>query len=464
MMSLTAFVCGCRVVEQSARIPVTAMKAVTPQSKSGRPDPAALQAELQRYSDQFLGRTVAALDDYARSVGTLEARKQALEWKVSAGSAVVSIVSGPNPTANLVDFLALATIIRTALEEWVKSAQGKALEPWLDTSRALETNAWELANGILKSEQQQELRDSIGQWWQSNPTTRNAFFTRPQEFSTLIRQTGEKTARPGSVFALVGLDPTAGLDPAVREVTRTRLFAERAMYTAQRMPFLLRWQIELLTEQLLQGPQLAAVLTNVPRLTESADRLSRATESVSQTAAQLPERVTAERKAILEALATQEGRLRELSVEVSRTLTAGEKMSTSLNATIISFDALMKRFGVGEPDPHPAPDTNSPPFNILDYARTADQLTLMAKELDVLIKDAGHTLDSPALNQRLKDLGVLSDRAKADAKSVLNHAFILGACLILLTFACLLAYRRLAPRGANAPSSGAGLANPKKKD
>ena len=30
-------------------------------------------------------------------------------------------------------------------------------------------------------------------------------------------------------------------DPAVREVTRTRLFAERAMFLAQRMPFLVRW-------------------------------------------------------------------------------------------------------------------------------------------------------------------------------------------------------------------------------
>jgi len=102
----------------------------------------------------------------------------------------------------------------------------------------------------------------------------------------------------------------AGLDPAVREVARTRLFAERAMYTAQRIPFLLRWQIELLADQFLQDSHIALALTNIASLAQSADRLSRASESVSQTAAQLPDRITAERKAIVEALDTQEGRLR----------------------------------------------------------------------------------------------------------------------------------------------------------
>ena len=53
-------------------------------------------------------------------------------------------------------------------------------------------------------------------------------------------------------------DPLAGLDPAVRELTQTRLFAERALYVAQKMPLLLRWQTELLTINTLNQP---AVLT-----------------------------------------------------------------------------------------------------------------------------------------------------------------------------------------------------------
>jgi hypothetical protein len=217
------------------------------------------------------------------------------------------------------------------------------------------------------------------------------------------------------------------------------------MFLVQRMPFLVRWQTELATDELLGQAQIAAAV-------DSAERLSRATESVSETAAQLPDRLTAERKAILEALETQEGRLRELSAEITRTLAAGEQMSTSLNTTITTFDALMKRFGVGEPSSAP-PDTNSPPFNIMDYARTAEQIAVMAQQLDALIKDTTNTLDSPALDKRIADLKAVSERARADAMSVLNHAALLAAGLIVLAFGCALVYRWLVARGMTAPAS-----------
>jgi hypothetical protein len=133
---------------------------------------------------------------------------------------------------------------------------------------------------------------------------------------------------------------------------------------------------------------------------------------------------------------------------VTQTLVAGEKMSTSLNATLTTFDALMKRFGVGQPDTSP-PNTNSPPFNILDYARTADQIGTMAQHLDVLIRDASGTVDTPALDKRIAQLDALSAKARADAKSVLNHVFLLISGLIMLAFACALSYRRLVPRTIN---------------
>ena len=443
LASLAFWLSGCRVVEETAKLPVTAVTAVAGK-KSSPPDPAALQVELQRFADAYASRTTAALDDYARDIGTAEGRSQVLRWKVAASTAAITIASGSNPRANLLDFLALTTVTRTVLEEvWIKATNGPAFQPWLEASLALETNAWSLADGVFTPEQQKEMRTAIRQWWEANPGVRTGFFVRPQEFSSLIRKTHEKTDRPGSVFSFVGLDPTAGLDPAVREVTLTRLFAERAMFVMQRMPFILRWQTELLTDELLGEAQVVTAL-------DSVERLSRATESVSETASQLPDRITAERKAILGALETQEGRLRELSAEITRTLTAGEKMSTSLNTTLATFDALMKRFGVGEASSAPPtpPDTNTPPFNILDYAQAADRIAAMAQQVDVLLKDAGSTLDSPALEKRLADLNKLSERARGDARSVLNHAFLLAAGLILLAMVCAIIYRRTTARRA----------------
>ena len=443
LVSLAFWLSGCRVVEETAKLPVTAVTAVVPGTKPVPVDPAMLQVELQRYADDFIGRVSAALDEYAERIGTPEARSQALVWRLSVDSSVLNIVSGPNPTANLLDFVALSTLMRVFMEEQQTNTVARlALQPWLETSRSLETNAWKLAGQILTTTHQRQLRSAIAQWYRNNADVRLSFFARPQEFAAVIRQTREKEAMAGAnVFSIVGLDPTASLDPAVREVTRSRLFAERAMFIAQRMPYLVRWHIELLADRLLNEDQVTAALT-------TADRLSRAAEAVTQTAGQLPDRITAERKAVLEALEAQEGRLRELSAEVGRTLAAGEKMSTSLNTTLTTFDALMKRFGVGEASSTPAAprDTNTPPFNILDYAQAADRIAAMAQQLDVLLKDAGNTLDSPALEKRLADLNKFSERARGDARSVLNHAFVLAAGLILLALACAIVYRRVAGR------------------
>ena len=436
---------GCHVVKQTAALPVNAVEAVVPGTKSKQPDPGALQTELLRFAESFGGQTSLALDEYARRVHTSEGQLQALRWKLSLGSSILGIATAPNPTANLIDFVSLATLMRMSLEE--RATNGvppEALDPWLDASRVLETNAWKLAMGVLTSDQQSQLRSAIEQWRAQNPTVGAAFFARPQELATEIREGGEKQSQSGGVFALVGLDPMSGLDPAVREVTRTRLFAERALFAAQRMPGLVRWQTELLSVEILAQEQITNAL-------DSVERLSRAAESVSQTAAAMPQHITEERKAILDALETQQGQLRGLTAQVGETLTAGEKMSTSLNATLVTFSGLMKLFGVGAPSTSP-PDTNSPPFNILDYARTADEVGKMAQQLDVLLKDASGTVQTPALDKRIADLNALAAQARADAKSVLNHAFLLAAGLIVLAFVCAFVYRRLSPHGGAAPS------------
>jgi hypothetical protein len=426
------------MVKETASLPVNAFGAVLPGNKSSQSDPAALQTEVLRFAESFCGQTSSAIDEYARRVNTPEGWVESLKWKIALNSSALGIATGPNPSANLIDFVALATLMRASVEERaMPGAPPGAFDPWLETSRVLETNAWKLAQEVLSAGQQLELRVSIDQWRGRNPSMIASFFTRPLDLATAVRENREEV-QPGSVFSLVGLDPMSGLDPAVREVTRTRLFAERALFAAERMPVLLRWQTELLTHQVLDQQQITNALG-------SADRLSLAAASFSQTAALLPERITEERKAIVDALATQEGKLQGLSAQVGETLTAGDKMSTSLNTTLTTFTALMKLFGVGQPSTTP-PDTNSPPFNILDYAKTAVEVANMAQQLDRLITDASGKVETPALDKRIAELNALADRTRADAKSVLNHAFFLAAGLMGVGFGLVMIYRRLMPR------------------
>lgn len=446
---------GCGLIEDVTSLPVKAVTSVMPGSRTQPLDPAMLQIEIQRYADEYASRTVGAIEEYAQLAGTDEAMSNSLRWKLNMTTSVFAIASGPNPVANLLDFLSIATLTRALIEDhWIKTEGGKAFEPWLETSRTLEKEAWNLAKNVVTAEQELELRACLYRWMQAHPTARTAFFARPQEIATVVRHTADSKKTPGGLISLVGLDPMSGLDPAVREVTRTRLFAERALFAMQRVPFLVRGQIEYLADRLYAGPAGIKTLGLAERVTESAERITKTAETVGQTAAQLPDRLAAERQAILTALEAQEGKLRELSAEVGRTLAAGEKMSASLQPTIVSFEALMKRFGVGEPKPQGAspPNPDAKPFNILDFAHTAEKLTVMARELEVLIKSLGTTLDSPALDQRLEAVSATAERAAGDVKSLLNHAALIGAGLIVLAFTCALAYRRLAPRAARSDS------------
>jgi len=420
-------VSGCSLL----RAPQTVVHTVVPKGAATQPDPMQLQIQIERFADNFSLQTAAALDDYAKKSGTESARVEVLQLKLVSVSAVTGIASGPNPNANLLDMVAVVSLSRMSVEDrWKKATNQAALDHWLATSRHLESNIWQLAAVVLKPAHVDELRQTIDQWSEQNPQARDTFFARPQEFASIVTHSSKKEADLNSVFGLMNLDPMAGLDPAVREITLSRMMAERAMFTLQRMPFLLRFQTEFLTYQLTDQPEVRLALTNVSILAGSADRISRATESVSETAAQLPDRISTERKEILIALEQQEGKLRDLTAKVDQALQSGEKMSTSLNATLITFTGLMKLFGVGEPSTNSALDTNSPPFNILDYGQVADHVGAMAKDLNILVN---------SVNQSVPQMQVLSHSTTVDAQKVVDRAFRLGLVLIavLLTGAVL---------------------------
>jgi hypothetical protein len=423
LAAILALLPGCSLL----RAPKTVVTAVVPKSRSSQPDPLHLQLQIERFTDNFVLLTAQALDDYAKKAATESARVEALQLKLASASALTSIASGPNPNANLLDLVAVTMLGRIAVEDrWANAADPAALEQWLATSRALETNVWELAATALNPDYGKELRRTIELWSEQNPQARGIFFLRPQEFTSRLARERKTERNPNSVFSLMDLDPMTGLDPAVREITETRVLAERAMFTFQRMPFLLRLQTELLAYELADQPGMRLALTNITLLAGSADRIGRATESVSQTAAQLPERISAERKEILMALDQHEGKLRDLSAQVDQALQSGEKMSTSLNTSLVTLTALMKLFGVGQPSTNAPQDTNSVPFNILDYGQAADHVGAMAKDVNTLVN---------TVNQSLPQIERLSQQTTGDAQKVVDRGFRLGLVLIAVFLA-----------------------------
>jgi hypothetical protein len=255
--------------------------------------------------------------------------------------------------------------------------------------------------------------------------------------TTVAKVSQTKRSEPTSVFSLLKLDPLAGLDPATRELTQTRLFAERALFLAQRMPDLMRWEMELFTLKTAEMPQIQQLVTNSTQLAVAADRFS-------QVEAQLPTLLNTEREQVLKAVKEQEPGFRALTRDIQQTLAAGGQMADSTTKTLQTLQEVVARFNAGRPDP------SAEPFRIREYTDAAAQLQATATELVILLRALDGLAGSPRLVQVVSEFGVLTRRAQRGGQELVDYAcqrvlllVVLGCGAMLITA---LVYRVLTAR------------------
>jgi hypothetical protein len=419
---------GCHLVQKAVDMPGQTVRAVTPGNKGKHSaDPVEVQQTVLRFADEYLTRMVIGVDNLRHGTNALEPA-ETLKWRIALGTETCSIASGPNAVADLLDLTVFVTLTRMALEEhWQPRVFGDSAQPMLESCRNVETEIWRYAGTVLKPPQQVELRQSIEAWHRQNPNPENVLAARAMGFASQVAKANQADTKGDSVFSLLQVDPLSGLDPAVREITQTRLFAERALFVAQKMPVLLRWQTELLSVNAVEMPAVQQLVTNSTEIAASVERFARVAE-------QLPGQLSTEREEILKALQSQETKLTPLVNEVRQTLTAGTQMSTSLNTTLTTFDALMKRFGVGETNQAGPPDTNSQPFRIQDYGQTAVQLEGTARQLTELLRTLDQILDSTNLASLAAKVSPVVQQAQSGGKEIVDYAFWKG--ILLVAIAC----------------------------
>ncbi|MGH8549668.1 MAG: hypothetical protein ACRERU_13915 [Methylococcales bacterium] len=422
---------GCQVVQTAADIPSQMIRAVIPGLENDTAvDPVELQERLLRFADEFSAgmiTNVAKLRRGENPIGPAEV----LNWKIVFATEASSIATGPNAFTNLLDMTVFVTVVRTTVEtHWQPNVYGDSARPLLETCRVFEKEIWELAGTVLKPEQQTELREAIVAWRQAHPIPENLFGARAVGLAQEVARTHQTGAPQSSVFTLLRLDPLTGLDPATRELAQTRLFAERALYITQWMPTLLRWQTELLTLNTMAMPEIQRLVTNSTLLAASVERFAGVVEK-------LPQQVSTEREELLRALQTQEKDLRILAAEIRQTITAGTRMSTSLHSTLITFDALMRRFGIGETNNASTPKTNTEPFRILDYAETAAQLEAAARQLTDLVRTLDQKLGATNLARLSAQIGPVVEKAQTGGQEVVDYAF--RKAVLFLAIACAMA-------------------------
>jgi len=429
---LAAVLCGCTTINN--------MRPSTREARERAEQVQILQIKVMRYADQYAGLERQVINTLQSTLTNPEERLSTQRWKLQQAQSAYTIASGPNAITNALDMVVLATLSRMVVEDsWVNERYGARVRPVLQTYRSLEDSAWQMLPGILTDAQVTRLHEVIDQWRAQHPQVTAVAYIHFLDFA---QQVGAPSAgeqqKPGNLFALVGLNPLAGLDPAVQQIELTRQLAERSIYYAQRVPDLLDMQVEMLTYQFVVMPETKGVLADLNRVSligSASDRLVRT----------LPDVLDAQREALVKELMrtlnTESANVGTLAVQLRATLQAGTDTANAVHGALDTAQKISSQFAPTPGAPPPPPSQQGPPFDIRQYTAMLAQATLTAREINTLARSADSML--PIVRTATQD-------AAAHVVDVENHLFLL---LVLLVFAAAaaallaaLAYRRLVPR------------------
>jgi hypothetical protein len=364
-----------------------------------------LQFEVMSLADQAILDVSGSARQFSRAVGTPDAKRQALSWTVSCTNRVLSIAANPKPLSALVDLLLYASLQRIFHEEyWLPKVHGEADRPMLAAFQRLEAACWEAVKTRLNAKQQDALRAVLTAWREHNPDLGSAVAVESPSFRDVVApgKGGDRVPVVSDLIDLVSLDPLAGLEPAVQEVTTARQLGERMFFYTQHMPRLLEQELELFTQRTASLPEVRTTL-------EGAERFSLAAESLAATAAQLPETLRDERAGLLELLA--QGR---------ETLDAGTQTANSITGGIAALDAFVSRTDAA----HAASPVDAAPvrpFDVAEYGAAATSIGAAARELGAAITTA---------DQHLPGAQLALDEAALRVERSVDHAY--GRALRLL--------------------------------
>ncbi len=389
-------------------------------------DPVELQQLMMRFADDYLAEVTAGSEGLRRDGRPLD-RVELESLRLDYANNVIAIATGQNAFANLLDMSSLVTLTRITVEShWVPGEFQASALPLLAACRQGETQIWRIAKQALTPAQADELRKAILAWQRENHT-QDAFRTvRALGFAAMIAKRSHRPGQSGdpSVFDLLDIDPLEDIDPAVREMAKTRLFAERALYIAQKMPSLMRQQTGLLALKTTEIPKIQELIDNTTHLAEAADRLS-------LVAQQLPGTVDAEREKILAALASERRGLTALASEIRQAFAAGAKMADATDGTLKTFGGVMAQLHSEAGPPNPKAE----PFRIQDYTAAIVQVDSVAGRVDDMLKTLMRTTNPEQFGQLSARFDALGSKARTDAGEIIDYAFRKLLLLALLVIA-----------------------------
>jgi uncharacterized protein YoxC len=244
-----------------------------------------------------------------------EVRQFSLTTRLSLGTALVGIVTGPDPVDALLDILTHTTLVADGMRN---EARGKPSDsPQARVLKALELNeadAWKLAERWVDAPTRSALRERILSWPGERRTAAQVSYARLSD-----------VPRAGSTSAEAGEGAISSLRAGVQQAEQARLFGERALFLAQRTPFALRWQAEVLTHNTL-------AMDESQRLLESIGGLTATANSAVREVAGMPALLSQERVAALQDLFVRISHERQATLEQMALIVQKERSAMLIEA------------------------------------------------------------------------------------------------------------------------------------
>jgi len=384
--------------------------------------------ESLRFADQIVNRVETATRIFAARLprqevtaevnekDKLEAHERGLIWRLNTANHAYQSATQARPIAALADLIALCVYEKRVHELYWSKRYGEADEAMQQVWDSLTEEGLEMVSRLFSKDLSRVMAKVITKWDENATDPDELQRSGALRFEDLVPRDLEEVQTMTLLDAL-GLDPFDSIEPAAREIARSRELAERAVYLAQRAPQTLSWRTELLTLRLTDQPDVETALASI-------ERTSRALESASEAVETLPEQLRIEGSALIQALERTAPATQTLLETAERTLDAGTRTAQAVGEMANAFGSSGGTPSEEDSDADMVADTNTgKPFDPVEYTALAAQTTRVLEELTVATQNADATL--PAVRRTIDDAG---SRLEAS----LDHAFVLAMKLVLI--------------------------------
>jgi hypothetical protein len=367
-----------------------------------------LAEKLAAFYTEFVNSAEAATSEAVARTTNVLLRTRLLEARIRAVRSCRQAVFQREPMAAFVDTWNLCIQLKSFLaSDEGREAFGDAQPGMLQAAEILRGDIAGLGKLFLQPDDLQELEQKLNGFAHDHPfSMQRDIAPASREGVSSIPQLSWVLKLPLSPFhALEGVDQTA---QAVSELT---FVAGGFSQSVSDMPRELSWQSELLLIQARR--EIAGLMAEMDaNLTNTQSTLQNAGQTLANT---------------------------------ERALKAATEMSVAVDGTLKTYTQMMKELFPEKPKETTPAEPPGRPFDILDYARTAEQITATMEATRRVLIEFQNTVQTNAITERTKELQN-STRAtildtEASGRRLADHVTLRVIWCVAFFFISLFLYR-----------------------